>query len=129
MEASAKTVLVVEDEFSIRLFVADYLRDAGFRVLEAADADDAIHFLKLEVRPVSVVFSDVRLPGGMDGLELARWVRSYSPDTHVILTSGYVGAAAGAMEPYRIKDLLPKPYSNLKLLRRIRSVLEEDHTG
>jgi CheY-like chemotaxis protein len=121
--ASLRGVLVVEDDSSIRLFVSEYLRHCGFRVLEAADADDAIDNMKFEARNICIVVSDIRLPGGMDGVELAHWIGSYAPGTPVILTSGYIGSTARAMNAYWTRDVLEKPYSNFELLRRIRSAL------
>ena len=66
------TVLVVEDEMMVRMPIAEYLRDCGYNVLEAADASEAIAAMDAE-GPVSLVFSDIRMPGKMDGFGLAEW--------------------------------------------------------
>ena len=81
------TVLVVEDEVLIRLEITEYLRSQGFRVLEAANGDEAKQILSSGER-IEVLFSDVNMPGNIDGLELAYWVRQNQPWIEVILTSG-----------------------------------------
>src|SRR5262245_21192751 len=89
-DRSKPTVLLVEDEPLIRLAVADYLRECGFKVLEAGSADDALAILtatKPEFR-IDVLFSDVRMPGKLDGFGLARWVREHRPALPVLLGSG-----------------------------------------
>jgi two-component system, response regulator PdtaR len=85
-------VLVAEDEALLRLFTADYLTDAGFRVIEAPNAAEALRVL--ETTPaVRVLFTDVEMPGGIDGLELAREVQRRWPGVVIIVTSGHVRPA------------------------------------
>jgi CheY-like chemotaxis protein len=88
MNSRLPTVLVVEDEFLIRMLVADELRSLGFAVIEAGSADEAFPIL-LSDAPVHVLFTDVRMPGSMDGVELARRARSARPAIRVIMTSGH----------------------------------------
>src|SRR6185503_524035 len=83
------TILVVEDEALIRLDIVDNLQAAGFRVLEAANADEAIAILK-ERDDVELVFTDVDMPGSMDGLRLVTYVRKRWPPIKLIVTSGMV---------------------------------------
>lgn len=80
-------VLVVEDEPLVRLFASDMIEEAGFEVLQAADATDAIVTLedRLDVR---VVFTDVDMPGGIDGIMLAICIRERWPSIQIIITSG-----------------------------------------
>jgi PleD family two-component response regulator len=66
------TVLVVEDEMMVRMPIAEYLRDCGYSVVEAANASEAIAAVDAE-GPFSLVFSDIRMPGKMDGVGLAEW--------------------------------------------------------
>src|SRR5690348_159246 len=87
-QAMAQTVLVVEDELMVRLPMAEYLRDCGYSVLEAGNAGEAIDVIN-NCGPVNVVFSDVRMPGAMDGFGLAKWCETHHPDIPVLLTSGY----------------------------------------
>jgi CheY-like chemotaxis protein len=82
-------VLVVEDEFLLRLDAVLMIEDAGYDVLEAVDADQAIEIL--EARPdIHVIFTDIQLPGSMDGLKLAHAVRGRWPPIKIIATSGRV---------------------------------------
>ena len=84
-QAEAPTILVVEDEVLIRLAVSDYLRDCGYRVVETGSGDEAVTILtKTDVR-IDVVFTDVSMPGGLNGFGLAQWVRRERPDVRVIL--------------------------------------------
>jgi len=85
------TVLIVEDEVLIREAVTDHLRECGFLVLEACDAEEAIEILEAGV-DIDVVFSDIRMPG-MGGVALAKWVSENRPGTPVFLASGNMGKA------------------------------------
>jgi CheY-like chemotaxis protein len=114
----AATVLVVEDEDLVRMPIAEYLRDCGYNVLEAGDAREAIGLADED--HVDVVFSDVRMPGEMDGFGLARWFRMHHPEVPVLLTSGYNTSWASEAEPVR---LIGKPYSQRQVLERIRAAL------
>jgi two-component system, response regulator PdtaR len=87
----APTVLVVEDELIIRVDIANCLQDAGFEVVEAANADDAISILESR-NDIRLVFTDVDMPGSMDGLKLASFVRDRWPPIKLIVTSGHVPA-------------------------------------
>ena len=73
----SETVLIVEDEVLIRLVISEYLRDCGYRVIEAANADEALVVLKQEELVIDIVLSDVEMPGSMDGFGLARWIREH----------------------------------------------------
>src|SRR5579863_4957196 len=80
-------VLVVEDDAMIRMIAAEFLEDEGFVVVEAGDAEEAIR--KLEGDPtIAAVFTDINMPGAMDGLDLAHFVRDRRPSIKVLLTSG-----------------------------------------
>jgi CheY-like chemotaxis protein len=114
-------VLVVDDEPVICMLACDYLRDAGYRTLEAHNAQQAIDLLEKGER-VDVVFSDVQMPG-MDGFELQRWLRQHRPRVKVLLSSGVenVKAASGYMGPPRW--LIFKPYDMADLEKRIRDLV------
>lgn len=81
------TVLVVEDQPLLRLHAVDMIEDAGFIALEAEDADAAIAILMLSA-DVQLVFTDIEMPGSMDGIQLATLVRDRWPPMHIIVTSG-----------------------------------------
>jgi CheY-like chemotaxis protein len=114
-------VLIVEDEFIVRLTIAEYLRDEGYEVIEAGNADDALDVLKSGIA-VDLLFTDVRMPGSMDGCELARQVRAGWPGTPIILTSGYSEALLSARS--LAEDfVVPKPYRPQAVLTTIRAVI------
>lgn len=117
--AQSPTVLVVEDEVLVRSLAASYLRECGFEVIEATSADEAIRVLQADVR-VDIVFSDVNMPGTMDGFGLAKWVRRERPRLQVILTSG---AARTTTEAAAHGTILTKPYDHAALERYIRALL------
>ncbi len=81
------TVLVVEDQPLLRLNAVDMIEEAGFIALEAEDADAAIAILMLSA-DVQLVFTDIEMPGSMDGIQLAALVRDRWPPMHIIITSG-----------------------------------------
>jgi len=82
-----RTVLVVEDETLIRMLAADSLEDSGYKVLEAADAAEALRILE-EHDEVDVLFTDVNMPGPIDGITLAGMMHDRRPDLGLIITSG-----------------------------------------
>jgi len=90
--SGAPVLLLVEDEAMIRLAVGDHLRECGFLVLEACDAEEAVEVFEMGV-VVDVLFSDVQMPGAMDGVGLAQWVRTHRPGVAVFLASGNMGKA------------------------------------
>jgi len=82
-------VLLVEDEQLLRMDAVEMISSAGFDVVEAANADDAIEILEVR-RDIVVVFTDIQMPGSMDGLKLARAVRGRWPPIKIVATSGLV---------------------------------------
>ena|SRR5215475_8919193 len=120
--AGPPSVLVVEDEVLVRTSVAEYLRACGYRVLEAKDADEATLILRND-DDIDIVFTDVQMPGSLDGFGLAQWVRRERPRTRVIITSGVVRASEAARDLCAEGPLLAKPYDHRDLERRIRRLL------
>jgi CheY-like chemotaxis protein len=116
------TVLVVEDEMMVRMPIAEYLRDCGYNVVEAADAREAIDAVHTD-GPVSVVFTDIRMPGTMDGLGLAEWFSANYPDVPVLLTSGYNGGRSLPPAAAPGGRFIEKPYSQIQVERRIAALL------
>lgn len=116
------TILVVEDEVLIRIAVADFLRECGYRVVEAASGEEAQKVLRAS-QPVEVLFSDIDLGEGIDGFELARWTREFYPGVRILLTSGVTRMAREAIHlcdgPF-----LDKPYSHNTLGEQIKRLLE-----
>jgi CheY-like chemotaxis protein len=122
---SPKTVLVVEDEILIRWVTSEHLRECGYRVVEAGSGDDAIEVMRRSAFAINVVFSDVMMPGSIDGFALAQWVRKHRPDIRVLLTSGIAKGVAAADAPYVEVPVVPKPYSTIELERRIKKLLAQ----
>jgi DNA-binding NtrC family response regulator len=119
-----ETILVVEDEVLIRLPLAEYLRDCGYRVFEASNVAEAKAVLDADTA-VDLVFSDVNMPGNENGFALAVWIRQRHPDTEVILTSGIANAARKAEDLCEDGPLLAKPYTHDLVLQRIQSLLRQ----
>lgn len=113
-------ILLVEDEVFIRLVTADALSDGGFMVLEAQDAHEALRILG-ETPHVDLLFTDINLPGNVDGIELSRLVEERRPGTRLVVTSG--------RQHLRDSDLpddgvfLPKPYRADQVCHVIRTQL------
>jgi CheY-like chemotaxis protein len=116
-------VLVVEDDVLVRLTAADYLRETGYSVIEAANAAEALAVFA-SGQEVDVVFTDVQMPGAMDGLMLARWIRKYHPNTEVLVTSGKVDSAdlAGRVAH---DAFFAKPYRLEAVAARIRASVQD----
>ncbi|HZH25624.1 MAG TPA: ATP-binding protein [Azospirillaceae bacterium] len=117
-------VLVVEDNVLVRIVTVDSLRTAGFDVLEAGSGAQALEVF--ERNPgISVLVSDVVMPGGISGLDLAREVRRRYPHVRTILTSGYTRDALIGMAPEDEVELMAKPYDPDALAERVRALLGE----
>jgi CheY-like chemotaxis protein len=112
-------VLVVEDDFLIRISAVEMIEAAGFDVVEAATADEAMKIL-ISRLDVAVVFTDIQMPGSMDGLKLAAKIRGRWPPIKIVATSGIVDV--------RRLDLpdggrfLPKPYSCAEIVGTLREL-------
>ncbi len=122
-----QTILVVEDDFLIRIDIAGYLRGCGWHVIEAGNAAEAVAALESD-QIIDLVFSDIQMPGAMDGFGLAAWVREHRPGLRIILTSGVVQrteAAASLCD----EGPIGKPYDHQRLAERIRHHLGSAATG
>ena len=115
-------VLVAEDEAILCVEIAEFLRDRGFQVIETGSADEAIQVLRTD-ELIDVVFTDVRMPGNLDGLALAQWVRRKRPGVKVIVTSGMARAAEAAGDLCDDGLFIAKPYDPPEVESRIRQVL------
>ena len=114
------TVLVVEDEALTRLMLADELRNQGLQVLEASNADEALTVLQSSL-PVHLLFTDIRMPGEMDGVALAKFAHARFPRIKSIIGS--------SGKPESIDDFadafLAKPYDLRELIKQVRRLLSE----
>jgi CheY-like chemotaxis protein len=102
-----KIVLIVEDEPLLRMNAVDFLTDAGFETLEAADATEAVRILESRV-DVTLVFTDVDMPGGINGSKLAALIRNRWPPIEIVVTSGFGTPSLDSL-PVRCV-FFPKPY-------------------
>ena len=120
---NGEIVLVVEDAQQLRRIVARALQTLGYQVVEANTADEALNVLNSQ--PIAVVFSDIAMPGDMDGIGLARHIRQHWPMTKIILTSGFPEAQiAGTMGDLHGHVLmLNKPYRSVGLAQAVWKVL------
>lgn len=114
------SILVVDDEVLIRLDVADQLRDAGYDVFEAANADEAIDLLN-DIPNIRLLFTDIDMPGSMDGLKLAAAVRDRWPPVKIIVTSGHRVVDIADMPDGSV--FFGKPYAHLAVLQSMRDLL------
>ena len=113
------TVLVVEDEVLILFSVAEELRDAGFEVLEASNADAAL--VALETHPeVNILFTDIDMPGSMDGLKLSAMVRKRWPPVRIIVTSGHLKVRQEDLPD--AGQFFAKPYNLSSLVSTMRTL-------
>jgi CheY-like chemotaxis protein len=104
------------------MVISDYLRACGYKVIEATSADEAMIILHHAEIDVDVVFSDVEMPGSMDGFQLSKWLRANRPGVDVILT-GSVPRAADAAADLCESGPLPKPYQPQTAVDHIKQLM------
>lgn len=114
-------VLVVEDEALVRMDLVANLEDLGYQTFEASSAAEAIELLERHPA-IRVVFTDIQMPGTMDGLELARYVRERWPPTIIVISSGKIQPKEDEM-PNGV-SFLAKPYEERKLSRILAEVAQ-----
>ncbi|MBE9638464.1 ATP-binding protein [Salipiger mangrovisoli] len=120
---AGRTVLVVEDEILVRMVVADALRDRGYRVLEAGTAAEALQVLA-EAGEVDVLLTDVGLPRGMNGRQLAEAARAARPGLKVVFVTGYdEGATLGRVPPASEIEVVQKPFDLEVLMAKVRDLV------
>jgi CheY-like chemotaxis protein len=115
-----RTVLLVEDDILVRVMVAEELREAGLRVVEAGNADEALEHLVTGI-PVDFVFTDIELPGSMNGIALTRLLQASFPDCKFLMTSGRLPSH----ETISLRPFIPKPYDIAGVVEHIRAALAE----
>jgi CheY-like chemotaxis protein len=115
------SVLVVEDDDEVAALVTEMMEQLGYRVTRAASAAAALGALS-NGRPVDLVFSDIMMPGGMNGVELAREIRRRRTNLPVLLTSGYADAAKEGADEEGVR-VLPKPYRLDELAAALTTVI------
>ena len=121
---TAPVILIVEDEILIRATLSDYLQDCGLKVLEASNAAEALEILKSGQQTVELVFTDVMLPGEMDGLGLAAWIKANHPDIEVMLTSGHAHKIDAALGLGKAESFMMKPYEFHAVARHFMNLVD-----
>jgi len=117
----AETVLVVEDEASLRTFTTTLLQNSGYTVVEAGDGEEALALAGQYKRPIHLLLTDMIMPG-MNGPAVAEKLASLHPETKVLFMSGYTGfVSRGLIDPHAV--LVSKPFTREELLRKIREAL------
>jgi CheY-like chemotaxis protein len=120
MTIEKATILVVEDEPLIRMSAIDLIVSAGFQVVEAENADEAIGIL--EARPdIHLVFTDVDMPGSMDGLKLCHYIRDRWPPVKLLVASGKAIVAESQLPGGAM--FFSKPYSNTSIVEAMTRLL------
>jgi two-component sensor histidine kinase len=119
-DAAPSIVLVVEDELILRMRAADIVEDAGFTPIEAINADEAIRILEAR-DDISVLFTDIQMPGSMDGLKLAHVVHTRWPHIKIILVSGQI-AVSDADKPEDSK-FFPKPLEIQQMILELQEMV------
>ncbi|QWT22644.1 response regulator [Bacillus sp. NP157] len=120
--ASAKpVVLVVEDEPLIRLMAIELIEDGGFEVVSVGDAGEAVAVLekRLDIR---IVFTDIDMPGGMDGIRLAAVIRERWPPIEIVVTSSHIHVAQGDMPARGV--FMSKPYDGEQLVALLHTMAD-----
>jgi signal transduction histidine kinase/CheY-like chemotaxis protein len=121
-------VLIVEDNDAVRAATVNRLQSLGYAVIEARTGLEAIKSLESGT-PVALVFSDIVMPGGMTGYDVANWVHSRRPNCKVLLTSGYANPPAAANDGVREIKVLGKPYTRVQLAQVVRETLHGSIEG
>ena len=120
---NAHTVVLAEDDGFLRTLLAMALEEAGFRVIEAGDATAAIRALEKGGK-ISAVITDVRMPGPVDGVGLAGWMREHTPGIPVILASGFAFQGDLAHINPAIPIIVKKPYDPEEVVRWVESLVK-----
>jgi signal transduction histidine kinase len=123
--ADGEVILVVEDDPAVLEMALESLTDLGYQTLTAEDAQSALSILRSNAR-IDILFSDVVMPGGMNGVQLSVEAKRLRPELKVLLSSGYTGAALGSSGVPEDMPILTKPYRREDLAKKLRTVLSGD---
>lgn len=129
-EAAARTpdfgtILIAEGDVLVRLAIAQYLRDCGYRVLEAASSGEVMVVLDRSEVPVELVMCDVEIPGEKNGFALSHWMQEHHPDVDLVLVGSDSAAASAAAELCDRGPFLSRPYEPKDVLVRIQTMFTE----
>ena len=116
-------ILLVEDNNKVREATANRLESLGYAMLESKSGPEAITLLE-SGEPIALVFSDIVMPGGMTGYDVAEWVQSMNPEVKVLMTTGYSDMPLAAIAATRKIKVLGKPYTREQLACALRAALD-----
>ena len=122
-----ETVLVCEDDDKVRAYTVDVLKELGYRVMEADNGAAALQALETASEPIDLLFTDVILPGGMTGADIAQQARAQQPGLRILFATGYARNAIihhGRLDPG--VELLTKPFTYAELATKVREMLDRD---
>lgn len=119
------SLIVTDGDVLVRLAVAQYLRDCGYRVVEAASSDELVIVLDRSDILVDLVLCDVAIPGEFTGFTLSHWMREHHPDVDLVLVGSDAAAANAAAELCDRGPLLARPYEPKDVLLRIQTMFAE----
>ena len=122
MATSIETILVVDDDIFVRMPIAQYLRDCGYKVIEAVSAEEAMAVLTRSDTMIDLVFTDIEMPSAVDGFGLAKWIRDHRPGVDVLLAGTVPRAVESAKEVCQ-QGPVPKPYDPQTVHNRIQRLL------
>jgi CheY-like chemotaxis protein len=123
-QSEGETILVIDNEEAIRMLITDVLEEAGYRILEAADGVAGLKILQSDAR-IDLLITDVGLPGGFNGRQVADAARQTRPDLKVLLVTGYAENAvvgSGHLDPGM--QVITKPFPMATLALRVREIIE-----
>ena len=115
------TIVIAEDDCIIRMLVVDLLLDAGFKVIEALHAKDALDILEVQFQDIHMLFTDIHMPGQMNGLALAHHVKNHWPKIALLVTSG--GHWPRRTDLPEGSRFLLKPYNFRQLINHIQNLI------
>ena len=125
MRGGSETILLVEDEAPVRALARTVLERKGYRIIEADSGLNALEIWPQHRETIDLLFTDMVMPGGVSGRELADRLLAEKPGLKVIYSSGYTDDMLGAGSPLRDNpNFLEKPFDSHKLLKRVRDCLD-----
>jgi PAS domain S-box-containing protein len=125
ISGGSERILIVEDDEIVREIPVSYLRQQGYEIVEAANGQEAIRCLR-ELGPFNLLFTDIVLPGGMNGVEIAKEAKRLLPDIKILYTTGYADTVVVENDLFNDeKSFIRKPYEFKDLVEIVRSILDD----
>lgn len=116
--------MVIDDEVALLAIIADVLEESGYKVLTVSDGPAGLDILRTE-QPVDLLITDIRLPKGMNGREVAQAARTTRPQLKILFMTGYAGSALDGTDPLAAgMEMMTKPFDLVRLADRVRRLIE-----